>query len=459
MATRVYIPVRLTQASATALALLVGLLAGIKPAYALAAAGGGVFVALVLRDLALGVALFTAVSFLEVIPNLAGGFSAAKFVGLLLALSWLAMVAMRQHDRAFSVTHPGAAGLIVGLAAWVVLSVIWAEQTSGWLTATGSWILNLALFPIVFAALREPRHVVWLFVGFIGGALVSAAFGVVNGPAANVGDRLGGGGLNPNQLGAVLTVGAILAASLGSRRGWAPPARMIAFLAGILCVLALLATVSRGAILGFAVALAAAPFVVGPRRRFAAFSLAALVAAGAFMYFALIAPASDLHRFTTPDRTGNGRTDIWTVGWRMVQAHPVNGIGAGNFQVSSIHYLLRPGVIQHPEFIIDKPKVAHNVYLQVLAELGVVGELIFLALIAFCVRCAALAAQRFAALRDTSSELLARGLLLGLIALLSSEFFSSELFSKQLWLLLAAAPAMLAIAQRRAKIELEGLSA
>jgi hypothetical protein len=43
-------------------------------------------------------------------------------------------------------------------------------------------------------------------------------------------------------------------------------------------------------------------------------------------------------------------------------------------------------------------------------------------------------------------ELLARGLFIALVALLVADFFSSALYSKQLYLLLAVGPALLAMA-------------
>ena len=48
-------------------------------------------------------------------------------------------------------------------------------------------------------------------------------------------------------------------------------------------------------------------------------------------------------------------------------------------------------------------------------------------------------------------EILARAQLVGTIGLLSSLFFSSDEFNKQLWLLLAMGPAMLAMAGYQAK--------
>ena len=135
----------------------------------------------------------------------------------------------------------------------------------------------------------------------------------------------------------------------------------------------------------------------------------------------------------------------------MIEDHPVRGVGSGNFQLSSIHYLLeRPGAIKY-DYFIDKPKVAHNTYLHILAELGIVGLGLFLAIIVFAVVCAFKAAQTVQEAGDRDMELLARGMMLALIGILSADFFISEQFSKQLWLLLGLGPAMLAIAKTRAR--------
>ncbi len=96
----------------------------------------------------------------------------------------------------------------------------------------------------------------------------------------------------------------------------------------------------------------------------------------AVVYFGAFAPAEATERVTKIDG-GTGRTDVWTVGWRMVEDHPVRGIGNGNFANTSVHYLLQPGSIVRDDFIVDTPKVAHNSYLEVLAELGVVGLVLF----------------------------------------------------------------------------------
>jgi O-antigen ligase len=161
----------------------------------------------------------------------------------------------------------------------------------------------------------------------------------------------------------------------------------------------------------------------------------------------LIAPQAATQRITQVDG-GTGRTDIWRVGGRMVQAHPIRGVGAGNFRWTSVHYTLQPGAVRY-DYFIDHPKVAHNTYLQELAELGVVGLSLFLTIVVFSVISAVKAARKFAEADDRDMELLSRGVLLALLGILAADFFISGQFSKQLWLLMGFGPALLAIASRQ----------
>jgi O-antigen ligase len=166
------------------------------------------------------------------------------------------------------------------------------------------------------------------------------------------------------------------------------------------------------------------------------------------VYFASFAGVDARDRITTV-QGGSGRTDIWKIGWRMVEDKPVLGVGSGNFNVSSKHYLLiKPGAIERDEFIIDTPKVAHNSYLQVLAELGVVGLTLFLSIIGFSIACALRAARWFGRAGDIAMEVMARGSIIALVGILAADFFITEQYGKQLWLLLGLGPALYGVARR-----------
>jgi putative inorganic carbon (hco3(-)) transporter len=167
-----------------------------------------------------------------------------------------------------------------------------------------------------------------------------------------------------------------------------------------------------------------------------------------FGYFSFAVPDAARERVTTLG-SGTGRTDLWTVAERMISDKPVTGVGAGNFRTSSIHYLLvEPGLIRRDDFIVERPQVAHNMYLNVAAELGLPGVLLFGALLLGCVACAFRAAGEFRRRGDPAMEACARAVVLALVGLLVADAFASDQLAKELWLLLGLGPALLGLARR-----------
>jgi O-antigen ligase len=145
----------------------------------------------------------------------------------------------------------------------------------------------------------------------------------------------------------------------------------------------------------------------------------------------------------------SGRSDIWKIGLRMVRANPVVGVGSGNYTVAERHYLLTaPGAIQRGDLIVTTPLPAHNIYLHVLAEMGIVGLALFLSILWLSIRSAVKAVGIFRDTGQRSLEILGRSLVVALAGILAADFFVSDQYSKQLWLLLAMGPALLAIARR-----------
>jgi hypothetical protein len=95
--------------------------------------------------------------------------------------------------------------------------------------------------------------------------------------------------------------------------------------------------------------------------------------------------------------------------------------------------------------------------LTVLSELGAVGFALFVAILGICVRCALKAARDFARQGSELMELIARALVISLISILAAGFFSSAIYGKQMWLLLALAPALMALAQSQRAAQRVGL--
>jgi O-antigen ligase len=433
------------------LSLAVGVLAGIDPKLALAAAVGLAFAGLVVANITVGLCLFAVVSFLEVLGSIGGSIGVTKIFGLLLVASWFAAASTRDEGKNFITAHPSMTYVLAIFVAWSMLSFVWAESSSEAINSSFRYFQNLLLFLIVFTAIRTRSHAVWITAAFVAGATIAAVFAIIYRPDPGQYDvaRAAGTVGDPNELAAVLVAGVILAGVLIVLLKRSPMLRLAAASAAGLCTLGLFFTFSRGGLVALGCATIASLFVAG-RWRPPIISLMAVVALVGVGYFAFAAPQESRDRITKLDG-GTGRTDIWRIGGRMIEAHPVRGVGSGNFQLTSGHYLLeRPGAVKY-DYFIDKPKVAHNTYLHVLAELGFVGLALFLAIIVFAVVCAYVAAKRFMEAGDRDMELLTRGLLLAMIGLLAADFFISAQYSKQLWLLLGLGPAMLAIAKTRAR--------
>ncbi|HEY5192260.1 MAG TPA: O-antigen ligase family protein [Solirubrobacteraceae bacterium] len=433
--------------SALGAALIIGLVAAINPLIAVGAALGVVFAFVVFADLALGFAMIAFLSFLEVLPT-SGGLSLSKGAGLLLAVAWLARLSTRQRERDFFAEYPVLTWLMVAFLAWASLTLLWATQTGTGVTAISRYFLDMLLLPIAFTAVRTRRDLVIVLAAIVIGAFVAAAFGIVKPPSPEVIEGRATGTIgDPNELAAALIVGLALAAGLLLSRGRSLAVRLGGLAVIPFCAAGVFLSLSRGGLIALGALLLAGPFLAG-RWRPAMACLLLVVAASGFLYFTQIASLPARERVTASNG-GSGRTDLWTVGLRMVDAHPVGGVGVGNFPVASANYVLQPGLLERSELIFSTaPKVTHNTYLQVLAEMGFPGLFLFLGIIGISLICAFRAARLWSRHGAVGMEALARGVLLGLIGLLVADFFISEMYGKLLWTMLAIGPAMLAVARQ-----------
>ena len=433
-----------------AAAVALGVVATVEPMLAVAAVVALALVPVVLAHPIVGVVLLVFASFLEEYAGMTGTLSVTKMLGALLVVAWLAAVATGSHGaqgRALLAREPLLVAALVAFTAWAAISLAWAEAPNLAQTSVQRYALNFMLFPIALLALRAPRHMLWMIAAFVAGAFAAVLLGLNAGTLDD--GRLAGAGINPNQLGSYLVVTIVFLTTLGAARLWSGPARTAALAGAALATVAVFLTLSRGALVGLAVALLIAPFAAGRGKRLGVSALAVVAILATVGWYGAVAPPDHVERVTNPDRDGGaGRTDLWRVGWRMVEDKPVRGVGAGNYPVASIDYLLRPGATENDSQIVDEQKVAHNIYLTVVSELGIVGLALFAVIVGLCLRSALRAARAFARRGEPAMELVSRALFISLVSLLAVGFFSSALYVKQFWVLLAAAPALQALAER-----------
>lgn len=441
----------LMQSSILTMAAILGVLAVAQPLIALALAGAVVLVYVAFTDLAMAFAVLAFLSFIGILPT-SGSLSLAKGVGLLVALAWLARFAMSARgERDFFAAHSHLAWVMIAFLGWAALTLVWAPQTGAGITALSRYIPNMLLLPIAYTAVRGRRDLTLVLAAFVLGAILAAGFGIIQPPDASAIESTRATGTlgDPNELAAALLVGLALGAGFALARGRSPALRLGGLVAIPLCAAGIFLSLSRGGLVALAAVLLVGTVSAG-RWRVAVTAILVAVAAGGVLYFTQLAPLPARERVLTANG-GSGRSDLWKVGLRIVRAHPVGGVGVGNFQTSSPNYVLQPGALKRTDLIFSPaPKVAHNTYLQVLSEMGVPGLLLFLAVIGVCVHCTLRAARIWAQRRDVAMEALARAVFLALTGILVADFFGSEMYSKLLWALLALGPAMLAIASHEA---------
>jgi O-antigen ligase len=413
---------------------------------------GMCFVPLALRRLALAICAWTVLVFLSSTSTL-GAFPnrALLFIGL----CWIGLLAGRRTKvrRAVAGNYAMVA-LVVVFIAWVVFSLAWAPAPGVVGTQAKQLLYGGFSFLLLLGAIVERRHVRWLAAAFVAGATVSVLWGAAKGglsvgtgtasEVADAGGRFQGGAGDPNYLAAVLVPAIMLAGGLAVRK--APGQRMLLTLATVIIAVGLAATESRGGLVAAAVC-ALVAMVIWRGRRALIGALIALAAASTAIFF-LLKPSA-WYRLLESNQ-GSGRVDIWTVAWRIVQDHPFVGVGFGQFPQVSLHYVLRPGALEYIGLIVEKQIVVHNLYLQLWVEEGIVGLLLFLAVVVGSLVSGWLAVGRFDALGDTEMSALARASILALIGMLAASFFLSDLENGQLWILLALGPVLAAIAQRQA---------
>jgi O-antigen ligase len=304
---------------------------------------------------------------------------------------------------------------------------------------------------VLLTSVRTERDIRLVVVAIVAGTLFSVLIGLAAGGLGEAGagvetatateGRLQGGADDPNFLASAIVPAVVLAVALaGLVRARQRPALLAAI---VVLVVGLVATQSRGGALA-AIAALLASLVVMRGRRGHVLAVVALVAAVALAYVA-VSPGA-LSRLTSAEDRGNGREDLWVVASRMADEHPVTGVGLDNFRVRSAEYVREPGSLQFVDLIAERPHEVHNTYLQLLAETGVVGAALFVAVVALALRSAGTAARRLAAAGRRELAQLARAVLVANVGLLAAGVFLSTGSRALFWILLALGPALLGLA-------------
>ncbi len=437
---------------AVALAVVVGVALAVKLALGVALVFVACYALVLLFAPVWALVGFVPLVFLESVPALNLG---GKAAGLLIAASWVGAAVTGRLDIG-RVIRPRRRlfECVVALVIWLCLTTLWATDPGAAVGDIWHWVSVALLFAIIATWIPDERTLIWVCAAFVLGAVLSVGVGVASGieGAAASDPRLEGGSGDPNFLAAGLVAAIVLAAGVAVAIRH-PVGRLACVVAIFVCVFGIAAAQSHGGVLALLGVVLAALLVFKRRRTYVVLLCLAIVAFGA-AYFSTTPTA--WNRITHVENGGSGRGDLWNVAWRVSEAHPVGGVGLSNYEVVAKNYTRQPGALKNVNKIAEKPHVVHNTYLEALAETGVIGLALFLAVAIGSCYTAWEAGRRFEALGDSRMEALARAVMVATIGMMIAAFFLSDGVDKRLWILFALGPATLGIAEGRRREVLEG---
>ncbi|HXF05571.1 MAG TPA: O-antigen ligase family protein [Blastocatellia bacterium] len=209
--------------------------------------------------------------------------------------------------------------------------------------------------------------------------------------------------------------------------------------------LALVFTYSRGGILALAVVVLLAVIMkkIKPRHLVLGFIL--------FLPLWLVVPREFEGRLSTlkqlipgadetsmdVDTSFRERVLLMQVAWEMFRDHPVLGVGAGNYSEHYEDYAQRIGstVSSYEDF--GQRRFPHSLYLEIAAETGLVGLLLFAGIVVVTFLRARSAIRLFTKAGDIHSAHIVTALALGLVGYLTSSVFLHGHYLRYFWLLVA----------------------
>jgi O-antigen ligase len=318
-------------------------------------------------------------------------------------------------------------------ATWTGVSLVWADSASGWVSSIAQLAVGLCYF-VGFMVLPTSRaQLQRVLLSMVGAAALSSVLGLVQAPHGRAVGLQG----DPNTY-AMYVLGALPVAVWMAGRSYGLP-RVGWWIVTALLAAGAVAAQSRGALVaGFVLSLwllwygGTGPVVRPGRPHRLYLGLGSLIVLIGVLFTRV--PRFDLSR--AEQDGGTGRTDIWFAAWDAWQRHPILGIGSGSFHADSEELLSRsPGVQLNPHSAIFQGIKVHNTYLEAMVDLGPLGLILVVALLAGIFTVLARASwQPYAGVLRACPPML--------LTLATAVIFISASTNKLLWILAGIAAAL-----------------
>jgi probable O-glycosylation ligase (exosortase A-associated) len=352
-------------------------------------------------------------------------------------------VAVRRLGRAEPVNLGGMAGwALLAMLGLAFLSKRWSVNPA----ATHVWTLDVAklvaIYIVTLNVVSSPKRLKWVLGAIVLASIVTSVGAIkwyLHGTDLVEGFRSRWVGVyaDPNHLAEDLALIVPLAVAFVMRKPNPLWLKLACGAAAILAVISIIQTHSRGGSIGLLVAMGIWALREKKRLRAVVVGLALLGGLAAF------APKSFWEREQTvgdfrEDASAMGRVHAWNVASKIGVDRPLLGVGAGGFRFAWPLYA--------PE-AATQAYVAHNIYLDTLGELGLVGFFFFLIFTGGATGAA------FEVPDDQEHAWMARALAAAISGYLVCNLFSGDMISAHLYVFfgLASAAAAIGHAAQRSK--------
>lgn len=270
---------------------------------------------------------------------------------------------------------------------WVTTSLVWSHRLA-WDFYFQTVQLFLATLLIADYLSRNPKNLKYILNGYMISALAIAMMGIYNffGTSGNVSgfsfeSRASGIQNQGVETFAFSLIPGFLTAFhyiITARRNsvrWLNIALMLVFAIGMIL------SGTRGS---WVATLGAIVLVYLPRlkpRQYLTIVISIVLGTGIALQIPAISEFVSYRVGSAVSSGGEGRVTIWLVSWNMFTQHPITGIGwrmSETFMSLQDFDSTRQSLTWESDFGRFSPRTTHNIYLQTLVELGVIGFIFFM---------------------------------------------------------------------------------
>ncbi len=418
------LPKPLAAGALVGVALGVGFITSWSPALGMVAVIGLGLVLWAASHLLVAVAILTASFFFEAYLTGGGFLTPAKGLGAIALCAWLLHWAVRRE----AIVTTRQMWPVAGLSAWLILSSAASRDLGAAVNTSARWAMFFLLFFLVVQAVDGDRHRAGVLIDvMIASAALAGAIGLWGFFSGTV-ERAAGPLEDANDFAFLLASTIPLAMW---RLGTVQRGRQVLVAAAIaLSAAAVLASFSRSGLLGLA---AAGVWAVATRRIKARWAGAALLAVVLIGLTAWLFEPSTVEEALTRKQAVAGynvdtRVSFWETAIEQFRSSPILGVGPGGYEARFAEFNPDYGTFDKP-LPVETP-TTHNTYLNVLAELGIVGTAFF---VAYLVLAWLDLRRRFPT--DRSADTLQGALAAGFVVAIVGSAFLTQQFYAPIWVL------------------------